>query len=112
MSETTASPPAAGESAAQARGCQVLPDLTMSSADPGILSRLTEVAATLPAHCALDSGVDQLTYAQLERRVRDLAAELRLLPAQSADGDLGAAPPVAILAEQTPDSVAAVLAVL
>jgi amino acid adenylation domain-containing protein len=86
-----------------------LPELTLPGPYTDAWHRIAEVAALRGDAPAIEGADGRLSYAELEYRVRALVAELTPLLGDDAPGERR---PVAVLAEQSADSLAALVAVL
>ncbi|GAB3321348.1 hypothetical protein GCM10027451_42760 [Geodermatophilus aquaeductus] len=107
MTESSA-PTAPSAGAGPAGAVTVVPGVpALPQPGPGqsVPGRLAELARAVPDHPALESAGVRLTYAELDSRVRALAAALAPLLAGTPDGA------VAVYAEQDADSAAAICAV-
>src|SRR4051812_45980173 len=87
-----------------------LPDLVVPGPHSNVMERITQIADALPDHVAVEGPDGSLTYGELAGRALALSAELS---AESARGGTGSVRrPVAVLAEQGADSIAAMLGVV
>lgn len=117
MTSSSSTVPTGGRTSAtadDASGLEAsLPELVVPGPHTSVAGRLTEVVQWLPDRTAIESWDGTLTYAELDLRVRALAAELAGLAGLVGDGAEGAVrAPIGLYAEQSTDSTAAFFAVL